>query len=57
GMERMMGHPDTPVRKLFNFASDHFGHILPVIYVLTVVGVNKDGEQQTFGLFVGDSYD
>ena len=57
GMERMMGHPDTPVRKLFNFASDHFGHILPVIYVLTVVGVNKDGEQQTFGLFVGDSCD
>ncbi|MFA6838141.1 MAG: lactate racemase domain-containing protein [Dysgonamonadaceae bacterium] len=57
GMERMMGHPDTPVRKLFNYASDNFGHILSVIYVLTVVGVNKDGEQQTFGLFVGDSYD
>ena len=57
GMERMMGHPDTPVRKLFNYASDNFGHVLPVIYVLTVVGVNKDGEQQTFGLFVGDSYD
>lgn len=57
GMERMMGRADTPVRKIFNYASEHFSNHLPIIYVLTVVGVNKKGEQQTFGLFVGDDFD
>jgi hypothetical protein len=23
-MEKMMGHADTPVRRIFNYASDHF---------------------------------
>jgi nickel-dependent lactate racemase len=54
GMERMMGKSDTPVRKIFNYASEHFASHLPIVYVLTVVGVNKEGEQQTYGLFVGD---
>lgn len=54
GMERMMGRSDTPVRKIFNYASDHFASHLPIVYVLTVVGVNKEGNQQTYGLFVGD---
>ena len=27
---------------------------MPIIYVLTVVGVNEKGKQQTYGLFVGD---
>jgi nickel-dependent lactate racemase len=54
GMERMMGRSDTPVRKIFNYASEHFASHLPIIYVLTVVGVNKEGDQQTYGLFVGD---
>ncbi len=54
GMERMMGRSDTPVRKIFNYASEHFASHLPIVYVLTVVGVNKEGEQQTYGLFVGD---
>lgn len=57
GMERMMGRADTPVRKIFNYASEHFMKNLPIIYVLTVVGVNKDGLQQTFGLFIGDDTD
>ena len=54
GMERMMGRSNTPVRKIFNYASEHFASHLPIVYVLTVVGVNKEGEQQTYGLFVGD---
>ena len=57
GMERMMGRADTPVRKLFNYASENFAKHLPIVYVLTVVGVNKEGKQQTFGLFVGDDFD
>lgn len=54
GMERMMGRSDTPVRKVFNYATDNFLKDLPIVYVLTVVGVNNKGEQQTYGLFVGD---
>ena len=57
GMERMMGRADTPVRRLFNYASENFAKHLPIVYVLTVVGVNKEGKQQTYGLFVGDDFD
>ncbi len=56
GMERMMGRADTPVRKLFNYASENYAAHLPIVYVLTVVGVNGEGEQQTYGLFVGDDF-
>ncbi|MDD4379405.1 MAG: lactate racemase domain-containing protein [Dysgonamonadaceae bacterium] len=54
GMERMMGRTNTPVRKLFNYASKNFANHLPIVYVLTVVGINKEGKQQTYGLFIGD---
>lgn len=56
GMEKMMGHADTPVRKIFNYASEHFSNHLPIVYVLTVVGVNKEGDLQTYGLFIGDDF-
>lgn len=55
GMERMMGHADTPVRKVFNYASEHFAEDLPIVYVQTVVGLDKtDGKIKTRGLFIGD---
>ncbi len=57
GMEKMMGHADTPVRRIFNYASEKYLKDFPIVYVLTVVGVNKEGELQTYGLFVGDSLD
>lgn len=57
GMERMMGRTNTPVRKLFNYASKNFANHLPIVYVLTVVGINKEGKQQTYGLFIGDDVD
>jgi nickel-dependent lactate racemase len=57
GMEKMMGRADTPVRKVFNYASDHFAAHLPVVYVLTVVGQNKQGRLQTFGLFIGNDFE
>lgn len=57
GMERMMGRADTPVRKIFNYASENFSAHMPILYVLTVVGVNKQGKQQTYGLFIGDSFE
>ena len=54
GMEKMMGHADTPVRKIFNYASENFASHLPIVYVQTVVGLNNDGQLQTFGMFIGD---
>jgi len=55
GMERMMGHADTPVRRVFNYASDNFTQHLPIVYVQTVVGLDKtDGKIKTRGLFIGD---
>jgi len=56
GMEKMMGHADTPVRRVFNYASEHFAGELPIVYVQTVVGLNQDDELQTYGLFIGDDF-
>ena len=53
GMERMMGRADTPVRRVLNYASDHFARDLPIVYVQTVVGPSPDG-LVTRGLFIGD---
>lgn len=57
GMEKMMGRADTPLRKIFNYASEHFAAHLPILYVLTVVGLNKAGKLQTYGLFIGDDFE
>ena len=57
GMEKMMGNADTPVRRIFNYASENYLKDFPIVYVLTVVGVNQQGKLQTYGLFVGDSLD
>ena len=54
GMERMMGHSDTPVRRVLNYASAHFAQGLPIVYVLTVVGKNTAGALALRGLFIGD---
>ena len=53
GMERIMGRADTPVRKVLNYASDHFAKHLPIVYILTVVGATASGPV-TRGLFIGD---
>jgi nickel-dependent lactate racemase len=57
GMERLMGKADNPVRKLLNYASEHFIRELPVVYVHTVVGRDNSGELVTRGLFIGDDQD
>lgn len=53
GMEKIMGRADTPVRRVLNYASDHFAKELPIVYVLTVVEATDDG-QVVRGLFIGD---
>jgi nickel-dependent lactate racemase len=58
GMERMMGRVDTPVRKVLNYASEHFGKMLPqIVYVQTVVNKNAAGELAMRGMFIGDDHE
>ncbi len=54
GMERIMGRADTPVRKVLNYASSHFAGMLPIVYVLTVIGKDAGGTLVVRGLFIGD---
>jgi nickel-dependent lactate racemase len=54
GMERMMGKVDTPVRKLLNYASEHFTSQLPVVYIHTVIGRDESGKLVIRGLYIGD---
>ncbi len=54
GMERIMGRAQNPVRNVLNYASDHFLRHLPIVYVLTVVGIGADGALAVRGLFIGD---
>lgn len=54
GMERMMGRADTPLRRILNYAQDHFCSHLPLLFVLTVIGPREDGTLAVRGLFIGD---
>jgi nickel-dependent lactate racemase len=54
GMERIMGRAHTPVRAVLNYAEEHFAQDLPIVYALTVVGKNQQGDLRVRGLYVGD---
>jgi len=55
GMERMMGRADTPVRRVLNYASEHFTAGLPqIVYVQTVVNKNAAGKLVIRGMYIGD---
>ena len=55
GMERMMGRVDTPVRRVLNYAAEHFADALPqIVYVQSVVSKNVAGKLVMRGLFIGD---
>jgi len=55
GMERMMGRADTPVRRVLNYASEHFNDQMPqIVYVQTVINKNAAGDLVMRGLYIGD---
>src|SRR5882757_8596572 len=54
GMERIMGRAENPVRNVLSYASDRFLRHLPIVYVLSVVGLMADGRLAVRGLFIGD---
>lgn len=53
GLERMMGKDHTPVRKLFDYAMEHFLAERPILFVLTVCTAPQ-GIIRTHGLFIGE---
>jgi hypothetical protein len=57
GMERIMGRGDTPLRKILNYAQDHFCRHLPLLFVLTVVAPDAAGHPAVRGLFIGDDHE
>ena len=57
GMERIMGRADNPVRRVLNYASEHFAKHLPIVYVQTVVAQDENGKLVTRGLFIGDDHE
>lgn len=57
GMERMMGRADTPLRRILNYAQDHFCGHLPLLFVLTVIAPRDDGTLAVRGLYIGDDVD
>ncbi|MDY0210967.1 MAG: lactate racemase domain-containing protein [Acholeplasma sp.] len=54
GMERMMGKDHTPVRKVLDYALEHFLKDRPILFVLTVTTAPKN-VIKTHGLFIGDT--
>lgn len=54
GIERILGRADNPLRKILNYAQDHFCKHLPIVYALTVVGYNKLRQLVVRGLYIGD---
>ncbi|MBQ6373938.1 MAG: DUF2088 domain-containing protein [Clostridia bacterium] len=53
GTEKMMGRDHSPVRKVFDYAAEHFLKDLPIWYALTVTTA-PGGVIQMHGLFIGD---
>lgn len=54
GLERIMGRDHSPVRKVFDYAQEHFIKDLPLIYVLTVT-TQSEGNVAIHGIFAGKS--
>ena len=52
GLERVMGKDHTPVRKVFDYAEEHFLSRIPLSYILTVTDA-PGGQIRTHGLFIG----
>lgn len=57
GIEQTLGQADTPLRRILNYAQDHFCRSMPLLYALTVIEQLKDGTLHTRGLFIGDDHD
>lgn len=54
GMERLMGRTDTSVRRVLNYAHSQYLKQLGILYVMSVMDVEINGDRVMRGLYVGD---
>ncbi len=54
GMEKLMGRTDTSVRRVLNYAHSCYLKQLGIIYIMSVMDVDEDGERIMRGLYIGD---
>ena len=54
GMERIMGRAETPVRQLLDWGAHTCAGELPLVYLLTVLVPDAQGQPRLCGLFMGD---
>jgi nickel-dependent lactate racemase len=54
GLEKALGNIDTPARKVFDYAQEHFLNEVPLVYILTVTTIRND-KVNLNGLYIGDS--
>ena len=52
GLEKLMGKDHSPVRKIFDYAEEHFIQKIPLQYILTVTTVNQE-DVNLEGLYIG----
>ena len=57
GIEQTLGRADTPLRRILNYAQDHFCGDMPLLFALTVIEQMADGTLHTRGLYIGDDHD
>ena len=57
-LEKIMGHADSPVRRLFNYGVNTFLADRPLVYMLTVLSKNEEtGKMALRGFYSGDNED
>jgi nickel-dependent lactate racemase len=54
GMERIMGRPGTPVRRVIDHIVETYLSSLPIVHAITVIGQDANGSLVTRGLFIGN---
>lgn len=54
GMEKIMGRGNSPVRNVLNYMARTFLGELPIIHIITVIGMGEQNKLQIRGLFIGD---
>ncbi len=54
GMERIMGKATSPVREVLNLGETTFAGHLNILYILTVIGNDPNGNLAVKGLYIGD---
>ena len=55
GMEKALGVVESPARKVFDYAQEHFLASLPLVYIQTVTKLDEQENISLKGLYIGSS--